>query len=205
MPLSISSEATEHSNRLTSIGVWLILLDFKITDTEHVRVCKNTEPVIWNGYEWLNYPFDTGDIEESKDGELPTFDLTVPDIERRLTPIIDEYDGGIGVKVDVMIVHADYLDNPTPEFKETFEIVDCSIDHNNTIKFSLGSENYTNYRSPQDFYIKGHCRYKEFGGPFCKYEGAEAECSRTFARCRELGNQKRFGGFPGIGSMGFFK
>jgi len=203
-PIDMSPEAREESNKLTSTGAWLVLLDFYITETDHVRVCKNNESVIWNGYTWLPYPFEVGEITESKEGELPTVDLNVPDIERRLTPIIEENDGGIGLAVDVIMVHSDHLDLSVPEFKETFEIVDCSIDYNNTIKFSLGAENFTNYRSPQNFYLKGHCRYEEFKGPLCGYEGPEIECNRTFERCRELGNQMRFGGFPGVGSMGFY-
>lgn len=204
MPLNISSDAVLESNKISSTGVWLILLDFHIGDDEHVRVCHNNEDIIWDGETWLAYPFEIGDIEESKEGELPSVDLSIPDIERHLTPLIEDNSGGIGIVVDMMIVHSDYLNNTTPEYKETFEIVDCSINYNNVIKFSLGSENFTNYRSPKDMYLKGHCRYQEFKGTLCGYAGSETECDRTFARCKELGNQKRFGGFPGVGSLGFF-
>jgi phage-related protein len=36
-------------------------------------------------------------------------------------------------------------------------------------------------------------------------DGTETNCNRTFARCKELGNEERFGGFPAIGSYGIFK
>jgi lambda family phage minor tail protein L len=32
----------------------------------------------------------------------------------------------------------------------------------------------------------------------CGYAGAETTCNKTFQRCRELANQRRFGGFPSI-------
>jgi len=203
MPFTISNAAQEEKNKLTSTGVWLVLLEFGFED-QNVRVCYNTEDITWNGFVWKAFPFELDEIEESSEGELPTFGLTVADVTRELTPILDANDGGIGVPVIVRVVHSEHLDINEPEFKEIFEIVDCTIDSNNNVKFSLGSENFTNYRSPRDRYLKGHCRYEEFKGTLCGYSGTETECNRTWERCKELGNQERFGGFPGVGRIGFF-
>lgn len=47
------------------------------------------------------------------------------------------------------------------------------------------------------------CRFQGpngFKGVNCGYVGAETECNFTFARCNELENQERFGGYPDLNS-----
>ena len=39
----------------------------------------------------------------------------------------------------------------------------------------------------------------------CGYTGSETDCNRSFARCEELGNKTRFGGFIGLSTTGFLK
>lgn len=39
----------------------------------------------------------------------------------------------------------------------------------------------------------------------CGYVGAETNCNRSYARCIELNNSTRFGGFIGVGLTGFLK
>ena len=40
------------------------------------------------------------------------------------------------------------------------------------------------------------CQVRRFKDCRCKYKGKETTCDRTFARCKELGNQENFAGFP---------
>jgi phage-related protein len=170
-----------------------------------VRAVWNTENIAWDGETWYAFPFSLSDIEESKDAEIPEVSLTIFDIERRIIPLIDTYGGGIGASLWVRIVHSAYLDNNTPEFEHEFEIIAVSVGHDFSVKFTLGAENLSNKRSPVSRYIKGHCRYKEFKGNRCGYSGDATDCNRTFERCRELGNQHRFGGFPGVSVIGYWR
>lgn len=205
MPLNISTEAIAEKNKLGSSSPWLLLLAIAYPGEEVIRVVWNTESIIWNGHTWHPAAFELGELEESSEGEIPTVDLRVNDIERRITPHLDDYDGGVGAEATIYVVHADHLDHTEAEIEEDFELLDVGIDYLNTIKIRLGSENLTNRRSPPHRYLKGHCRYQEFKGTLCGYSGAETECDRTFERCRELGNSTRFGGFPGIGKRGYFE
>jgi len=205
MPLPISTQAISEKNKLASGAPWLLLLEIIYPGETPIRVVWNTEDVTWDGETWVAFPFQLGDIEESKDAEIPAVSLTIFDIERKLIPIIDEHGGGVGSEVWVRVVHSAYLDNTTPEFEQEFEIIDARIGHDFSVNLKLGAENLSNRRSPVDRYLKGHCRYKQFKGPECGYGGTETECSRTFERCRELGNQRRFGGFPGIGRIGYWR
>jgi len=205
MPLSISTQAIQEKNKLASGDPWLLLVEIIYPNEEPVRAVWNTENIAWDGETWYAFPFSLSDIEESKEAEIPEVSLTIFDIERRIIPLIDAYGGGIGASLWVRIVHSAYLDNNTPEFEHEFEIIAVSVGHDFSVKFTLGAENLSNKRSPVSRYLKGHCRYKQFKGPECGYDGTETECSRTFERCRELSNQARFGGFPGIGRIGYFR
>jgi len=205
MPLSISTDATAEKNKLSNEDPWLILLEVIYPNETPVRVVWNTENITWDGETWYAMPFQLGDIEESNQAEVPEVELSIIDIERRTTPLLDQYNGAVGADVWVRVVHAAHLDNTTPEFEQDFTVIDTSLDWQNTIKFKLGAENLSNERSPVNRFLKGHCRYKEFKGNLCGYSGTATECSRTFERCRELGNQKRFGGFPGIGKLGYWR
>lgn len=205
MPLNISTDAVTEKNKLASSSPWIILLEIAYPDEAPVRVCYNTENVTWDGFTWYAVPFELGDLDHSKEESTPSVSLNIVDIERRIIPTIDQYNGGVGATVYIRVVHADHLDNADAEIEEVTYIKDVVVDHASRVKFTLGAENLTNLRNPPDRFLKGHCRYKEFKGSLCGYSGTETECNRTFERCRELGNQKRFGGFPGVGRQGYFE
>lgn len=203
MPLSISTSSLQEKNKLTSSGAFILLLEVVLDETS-VYLCNNTENVIWNSIEWLAAPFTLGDITETKESELPTIDLNIVDLERRLTPDLDSYSGGVGVGVWLRIVNTALLSEAALR-EDYFDITETSINHMNNITFKLGVENLMNYRSPKNRFLKSHCRYKVFKGAQCGYTGLETGCNRTFTRCNELLNTARFGGFPGTGAGGIFK
>lgn len=204
MPLSsLSTDGLSEKNKLVS-EPWVILMEVIYPSEPSIRLAWNTENVSWDGETWQAATFDLGDVEQSKDAEVATVDLTISDIERKITPLLDKYNGGVGADVWIRLVHSAHLDNTSPEVEEKYEIIDTSIDHLANIKFTLGAENLSNHQSPPNRFIKGHCRYQEFKGSLCGYSGAETECSRTFEQCRSYSNQARFGGFPGVGRLGYW-
>jgi len=205
MPLTISSDAIAEKNKLAQSSPWLSALLIQYPSQSPIRIVWNTENITWNGETWNAASFILGDIDEEKEGNSNTTDLTIVDISRTISPLLDLYDGGVGATVTAYILHADHLDNAEPELEVDFYILKTTVDYMNRITFRLGGENLSKTRSPQDRYLKGHCRYQEFKGTLCGYSGGETECNRTFAQCRSYGNQVQFGGFPGVGSMGYFR
>ena len=199
--LSLSTVAIAEKNKLATDSVWFILLEVLYPNEEPIRVVLNTEEVVWNGCTWYPCPFILSDRTETKEAELPQITLTFIDIQRKRIPIIEQYKGGVGATVIIRIVNSKNLDSSTPELEEEFEILEASVDRNMVITFKLGATNLYMLRLPQDRYLKDHCRW-EFKSPECGYQGEETECDRTFTRCVQLGNQARFGGFPGIGKYG---
>lgn len=202
MPVTISSEYIIEKNKLNSNGAWLILLRINIEGEDPIYLVGNNEDITWNGNLWKSFYFKLGDNTESKDGDLPTVDLTVHDISKRLVPLLAQYTGAVGAEATVYIVHSSYLNLTSPAFEDYFDIVDTSIVASRIVTFKLGSENLYNYRCPTDMYLKDHCRFREFKGPECQYSGSASSCDRTFKTCISYGNQRRFGGFPGLGALG---
>ena len=205
MPLSFSAPAIIEKNKLNASGAWLTLVEIAYPGETPLRLVQNNEDVTWNGNPYQIAYFELDAITQSKEGELPTLTLSFPDPGRKLTTLLDDYDGGVGADVTISIIHSDHLDLVTPEIEEEFEIIDVAIDFNNIIKIKLGLDNLMQYRIPQNRYLKDHCRYKTFKGSECLYDGVEVSCNRTFAQCKGYGNQNRFGGFPGVGSRGYFE
>jgi phage-related protein len=203
MPLNISPQGTTEKNKIASTGAWLLLFEFIYKNEEPIRVCLNNEEIMWNGEKWYPAIFSVSAITETKESEVNSIPFSIVDINRRLTPIIDKYNGAVGAVVYMRTVHSNHLNLTEPEREDRFEVVKANIDHGNKITFTLGQENLINRRCPTHRYFKNYCRFK-FKSDLCGYSGPETECSLTFARCRVLGNQKRFGGFPGVGREGFF-
>lgn len=204
--LSLSTQAIKEKNKRISDGAFILLLEIMHPSiSESIRLCWNIEDITWNGEIWKAAPFELGDLNDTKESEVPSVDLTIIDIKRDLTPELDNYAGGVGAKVFIRIINSNLLDITTPLREEMFDIMEVSIDSKNRITFKLGAENLQEHRSPKHRFLKNHCRYKIFKGAYCGYDGPETECNRTFSRCKELGNQKRFGGAPGTGREGIWK
>lgn len=201
MPLS--PEGIVEKNKMCSSGAWLLLVEFIYPGEPSIRICLNNASVTWNGNVWVPAVFTVSAITETKDASVNSIPLSIVDINRQLTPLLDKYHGAVGATVWIRTVHSDHLNLTEPEREDYFEVTETTIDHSSTITFTLGQENLINRRCPTNRYFKNHCRHK-FKDSLCQYTGAETECSLTLRRCKELSNQKNFGGFPGVGIGGFF-
>lgn len=201
MPYDISTDAIIEKNKITSEHTWLLLLKITYGVEDIGHICLNNESVSWDGKTWLPAIFSLTGLSETKDAEIPSVTLTIDDFQRNLIPTLEESGGGVGTVVTLYVVHSNHLDNLTPELEEEMEIISVTIDARSKVVFTLGSENLSTLRCPQQRYLKNHCRFV-FKSSRCGYSGIETSCNRTFARCKELNNETRYGGFPGIGTSG---
>lgn len=205
MPFNISNEYIQEKNKLSSSGAWLTIAKFIPPDeSEVLRLVFNTEDIEYAGYNWMGIPIKADSIAVTREGELPELNMTLVDIERHLLPLLDANKGGVGSDVTIYIINSAYL-HLDPIMEENFQVIRTSVDHMNRIQFTLGVYDLSSYRSPRHRFIREYCRYEVFKGSLCGYDGPETECDRTLTRCKELGNQKRFGGFPAMGSLGYQK
>ncbi len=208
MPVSISTAAIAEKNKVTSEGRFLLLLEVIYSESEpSARFVWNNEDLIWGGHTWNRAAFALGDLSETKEAELPSVDLVVKDINRVLIPALAANSGAIGAGVWIRWITT-ALSESTPLLEEFLEITDCDISGAGQVSFKLGAEDVSTWRSPGDRFLKQFCRYGPrhggFKGPYCGYRGSEAHCDRSYARCNELGNGVRFGGFLGVGRSGVY-
>lgn len=197
--LTLPSSLTTAKNQHDSTGAWLILLTISLAPSTIIRLVRNTEDITWptDGDLFQAFPFEVEDVREDGKGGLPSFAIKCSNVTRVLVPYLEASDGGAGATVRIQVVHSDNLGETNAALDEVFDVLGCSLD-NQWVTIRLGAENPMRARSPRDRYLKDHCRYKEFKGELCGYAGAETACNRSFARCVELGNISRFGGFPGV-------
>jgi phage-related protein len=196
--LSLSLASKLEKNKVSSTGVWLILLEVKIPQSSGeivIRVAYNTEDVTWQNNTYVAFPFELGEITE--DGkELPCLDLKLSNVTGIMSRYVEETNGAAGAMVILRVVHSEHLDDPVPAVEEMFNVQTVNVDANYAT-FRLGAETATTLRRPAGIYQKSHCSNK-FKDIKCGYNGAELSCDKTLARCRELGNSARFGAEHGL-------
>ena len=196
--LKLNPAAIIEKNRLSSDGVWLILLELNIADlTEPIRVVRNNEDIFWNGVPWVAFPFELGEMNEDSKGELPNLTLKISNITGALQQYIEMSNGGVDSSAIIRVVHSKHLDLDIPEIEETFAVESLTVDVN-WITVNLGPDFTTQLRVPADRYMKDFCPFK-FKGYECGYNGLDESCDKTIDDCRKnKKNSVRFGGEPAL-------
>jgi len=183
-------------NKIASTTPWIILLEIKVSDTEILRLCNNTEDIEFQRNTYYAMPFNISASQTNAKGEIPTVTLQVSNVSRMLQPYIESYSGGVGMEVKLIVVNTAHLSENYTELEMTFDILGTEADAN-WVHFTLGAPNPLRKRFPQLRYIAEHCQWT-FKSAECGYKGSATECKRTFEWCRLLGNTKRFGGYIGL-------
>lgn len=204
--LPLSTAAILEKNALANTGAWLILIEIVFPDATTVRVCSNTENVVWpsgGGDTYVAFPFELEEYGDSAKGERPKVTVKIGNPSRVMEAYMEAGNGGVGAEVALRVVHSAHLDLSDAELELDFICVDARAD-SQWAYFTLGANVLADKRWPRNRIFKGFCRYKTFKGTQCGYAGAETVCDRTLTRCRELSNSERFGGAPGVGRRGIY-
>lgn len=203
---SISSVAKTEKNSLGSNSPFLICLDIDIPSvTENVRVVNNNENVTFGGQEYIAFPFSIEEISESNSGEVSLFSLGISNVNNIIGGYIREYDayvknnGHSDITVRIMVVNHLNMDSGIPEVEHNTILLSPSI-NSQTATFSIGGANGYNMSIGTPM-TRNNCRFS-FKSTQCGYSGTETSCNKTYARCIELNNDGRYGGFPSIGNKG---
>lgn len=205
MSKSLSVASVIEKNRLSSDTPWLIALDIDVIDPatgnldETMYLVRNTEAIKFNGHDYQPASFDIELKEES--GTQQSIRLAIKDYSKTVQAKMQEYGGGCGFKVSVMVVNAGALDQP-PEIIEHFEVIGASsADY--VCSFSLGAENALTKNFPRRRQTRDFCQWR-YKGEQCGYVGSLPSCDLTLNGangCRAHNNSIRFGAFPGINTQ----
>lgn len=199
--LTLSAVAKREKNKLSTDSAFLILLDIDIK-TEVVRICYNTDDIVWNGNLYTAFPFDLGEVSEDDSGTDPSVELKVSNVERSMQYIIEDAKGANGYNVILRVVNSLNLDSDLCEIEEHWVVQKTSVTEG-YVTFTLGTEYSSRTRRPLNRYMKNNCPFK-YKGIRCGYNGDMPNCNHTLTDCRQHGNSVRFGGFPGIDQKGVY-
>lgn len=198
--LSLSAVAKQEKNKLSTGSAFIVLLVINLG--EAVRICYNTEDIYWRGELYQAFPFEIGEVVETQDGSEPNVELKVSNVSQVLQYYVEDGGGGNGTEVILRVVNSENLFSSEPELEERFVIQKCVITQD-WVTFTLGCEYSARTRRPLNRYMKNNCPYK-YKSCRCGYNGSLSSCVHTLTDCRNHGNSKRFGGFPGIDQGGVY-
>lgn len=204
MPYDLPADLIAEKNKLSTTGSFLELLEIQLSEAgDTLRYVLNNRTIQWKGHSWIPWPFQPAEVDETSDGDLPTFDLQVSNVGKIIQTYIEEAENGlVGDTVIYRAVHSNYLDqgDNAVYIEETFQIL-SNKSFVDWVTFPLGAENFFYYRFPGSLFDRKICRYKPtdgFKGSRCKYGGAAISCDYLFSTCLGYGNIANFGAQPGI-------
>ena len=182
--LDLSTVAKSVKNKLDDGGVWLVLLSVKNKDlTVQFDIVANTNDVTWNGKEFTAFPFSMDEVQESTKGSLPSFQLSVCNVERVVQSYIEgDVSHGSGWDVDLMVVHSSNLANNNPEVIYSFKTLSVTADENNVV-FTVGMQNPLRQQFPRRRMMTNFCQ-NTFKARGCTYAGSDTICGKTISDCR---------------------
>ena len=202
MSTSLSVASVIEKNRLSSDVPWLVCLDIDVIDpatrsvVEVIHLVRNTEPITFNGSQYIAANFD---IElKSEAGAQSNITVSINDYSLAIQKRMQDYGGGIGFRVAIMVVNGAALTQP-PEIIEHFEVVGADSG-NYSCSFQLGAENNLTKTFPRRRQMRDYCQWR-FKSPECGYTGSAPTCDLSLQGpngCGAKNNVVRFGAFPGL-------
>lgn len=163
---------------------------------------ETLEELSYNSETYLGAPLSHGEIKRDDNSSVSKLNITLSNVGLAISGII-------GARGDVItsapaVLTLVFLNVNTNELiADTTEILfsgycnNLKLDYENAsmdIETSLGGYEKI---SPILRY-RASCGVRRFKDCRCNYTGVESSCDRTFARCKELGNQANFAGFISI-------
>ena len=187
MPKSISTDLIEEANEQLSDSAWLTLLKITTSDSSVYHYVKNTEDITYNGDTYTALPFSIESVSETTDGSLPTFAISISNVDYMIQSIIeqDAPNFGSGWDVEVMIVNSSYLDTVTPDLHQKYKTISVTCDANNC-SFNIGMANPVRMLFPSVSYSPNFCQrtFKDVSTG-CDYAGGDVECGKRLNDCKE--------------------
>lgn len=194
--LPASIDATLSGSETTD-GIFAELLEIKLgTSSEYLRIANHYDDISWGGNVYSRFRFEQGDIVEGDDGDSKSVSIRVSALAGTTQTIIEE-DASylIGSTVVYRLVHTAYP-NASAAITGYFEIMEGESD-DEWITFELGVENFYINAFPRNTFQRNVCRYNSNQSNVCVYANS-ASCDRSFAVCLSLGQERLYGGQPGI-------
>lgn len=194
--------------RLASDEPWIALLKIVWPDDSVVRLARYPQNVTFDCADgagpqtYLAFAWEFQELEERSDGSIPTWGISISNINRTVEALVETYGGGVGGSVTIFVVPSNRMKRE-PDLELNFDITGCQSD-TKTVRFTLGAASPLRQLLGRHPYTSDSCTWR-YKSPQCGYSGTMATCSYTLGGengCRAHENQLRFGAYPGIDSNG---
>lgn len=163
---------------------------------------KYESNITYKGIIYIQFPISHQGIGENTTGRIDSMNINLSNVSRLIQSYFEAYDFG-GKKVEILTVFKNLLNDDDAYTIDAYYI-DSYTANAFDASFTLTSKyDILSLMIPKRKYERNFCG-SLFKGPEgeCGYVGAETECDRSLQRCRELGNQSRWGGFASIPAKG---
>lgn len=210
--LELSPVVKVEKNKLNTDGVFLVGLHITIPGiTEAIRIINNNEDIEWptgSGNIWQAFPFDVDEMSDNSKAEVSQFNLKVSNVNNVIGDYVRQYDvyvkqnGFEPIDIVLYVINSNDLASIIPAFSH--ELVLSAVKLNMVeATFTVSARDVYRVNIPTHKMYPNLCRFK-FKSDLCGYSGLATVCDKTLKRCRELGNNNRYGGFPAVGNQGTF-
>lgn len=188
-------------NRIASDVAFIMLAEVDVrnaagTLVETLYFARNSEDFVYGGKTYVSAGFNFGITESATKVEQITLELRDPSltVARRL----DQYDGGAGWKIRLILVNTANTDQP-PEFEQSAYVMGSTIKGYGAA-LTLGTRNPIRARFPARVQWRDRCAWA-YKSTECGYTGPLPTCDYSLQGdngCAAHDNTHRFGGFPGL-------
>lgn len=197
--MNLSTAAIIEKNKVSTDGVYLLLLTIRYKKEDPIRLVLNNEEITFKGDTYYPYYFSLSDVKRAS-SEMPSATLSVSNITGTIQKLLEAYDGAGGAKVKVAVINTNLSDEILEE--ENF-VVTGSTAKKDVISLKLGCSMSLDKRFPSYRIMKDWCPFK-YKGIECGCTSPLATCNKTITDCRERGNSQRFGGCPTVPQGGLY-
>lgn len=165
----------------------------------HVLDNETLQILSFEGVDYVGAPLEHGEITKDDNSSVAKLEITVSNVGLGISGIIGNRGNVIGnapATLTMVLLNV----NNNAIIQDTKQVLWYGLCNNlqitnesakMDIETPLGG--YT-YNTPCMKY-KATCNVRKFKDCRCGYTGEETTCDRTYTRCKELGNNKRFQGF----------
>lgn len=193
---SIDSTFTSEKNKQANQPIHLFVVENYDGNSNNLTLTDYDTNVTYNGVTYTKFPISFETISENSEGRIDTVRIVVSNISQVIEDYLETYDWR-GKKVSIITVWANQLNDTDAYLQDVFYIDNYSSDQNNAYFTCASKFDVLDVHLPRRLYMRHHCCW-EFKSTECGYSGGESTCNLTKARCKELNNYDRFGGFPSI-------
>lgn len=206
--MTLTGAQIEQLNRQNNADpmVWLFAFTIPSTPVQVLRLASYDQPIQFltdsdgQPLTWAPFPIRHEGVSQSADGAQEVIRVSVSNVTREVQALIELYDGLAEQEARIYLVSTATLGDPQPYVDIRGRVI-ASAASEQAATFDIGIGNLLRAFVPRSRILRRFCRF-QYKGAACGYAGGIVDCDKTLDGpngCIVHANQRRFGGFPGVG------